>query len=1667
MPKAGGIVAKENSGVNVEVGLSSSDFKKGIAQINRSLRVLDSEFKKSKAEMGGFEKGLDQMKLKSQSLSKKLEVQQDKVRLLSEQYEKVKKAKGDDNKETQNMLVQLNRAKTEMTKMQNQLNKVNKDIKEQGSRWKQLSDKLDKASKKMKSVGNRLSRVGKDLTSKLSIPIVAAGTAAVKFSGDFEESSNKVATIADTTVKSISQLNKGVLKLSNDTGIAATELNEALYQTISATGDTANALDYVEVSTKAAEGGFTDTTTAVDGLTTVMNAYGLKGKKAFKSVADQMLQAQNYGKTTFGEMAQSIGNVIPIASKLEVSTEELFASIATLTKNGIQTSQAITGLKAAYSNILKPSKQASELAAKLGLEFNSAHLKSIGWAEFLDEIRNKTGGNEEQMAKLFGSVEALNSVTVLATKGSEDFSGALEAMKNSTGTTEKAFEKMNRGTKDSIADLVNSLKNLAISFGKILAPTVNQMVEKMQGFVNWVQSLDEGQKKLITTIGLLTSGVGVGILVIGKFASAIGTSIEVGSKMIKTIKALELANIKNTAKTIASTASMAAQKGAMIAGAAATKAVTAAQWLLNAALTANPIGLVITAVAGLIAILTALYFKNETVRKALQKAWEGLKAVAKIVGNGIGKAWESTRKKVSETWTKLKDNTRKTWNLISKEIEKNGGGIKGVMITYTKGYISVWKKGFETLDNITGGRLGKIVGKIKDFGKNSIYALKRVPSKMKEMGAYIIQGLKNGITNKAHEVIDYMKSLANKIKNGFKKVMGIHSPSRVMQEYGRYIDEGLKIGMEDGEDDVLDQAKKIAKGIEDSIQVNVDKLDRFANKVVEAVKKKYEDIEEAEINSLNRQIEAQENASNKIIKQYDKEYMAKLKVIDKEEYDRLQAIQSEIDAIDAKTQAEEKALREQESKKKQARLKQAVEEANNDEERKRAKEELNKFLLEREREKILEERKQQKESLKEEMDAIKEQTGKKKDELKAEYDNKKANELAKNKEVIEGLKAEIEETKKHYEKLKSTENTESEARKLILDGNQKELVKLLNTYTPKWQDAGQSMSSKIIDGLNSEKQTSQDAIDQMLNVKSVVDEQKIALEGLNKKISSLEQESKKASTSSSGASDSINAMGDMALDTSQDLETLANSEGVVADKAKETTDNFKQSKEEMKTAIDDYISKNNELTGQLTTAYLSVEGVTEEMKNNVIGKYEELSSSTNKEIETHKNNTLSTLNQLFSESKTLTEEEKKAILNTVNNKYTEMQTKTTEGQNRINEIFTIASNKKRTLSEEEKREINRIQGEMSKIAIETLSDSEIEQKAIFERLKSEADRITLEQKAEVVKNSIEQKEKTIKEAEQQRKDTIKEIIKQRDVMGIISEEQAEKLIEEAKRQYNEAKDKAEKMHNKVVEEAKKQASEHINEVIWETGEVKSKWQLMKEDVITKTIEMKDDVVKFIKKMGTNISEAWENIRTDVKEKVEKVKEVTVDAIEETKEEVEYYVDKMKDIFGSIIDKAKNAIDKIKEFNGMKVKDKVLKITRKVKTVYSSAKKAITGNAIGTNDFEGGLTWVSEKGNELIQEPSGRSYVATGKQLLDLPRHTKIFTNTQTRRIMSGEAYKNNSNNIKIDINYNKLADAIASKLDGVNRGVTQNLTINSLQPLSPAETARKIKAASRELGMLW
>ncbi|WP_243158354.1 phage tail tape measure protein, partial [Clostridium sporogenes] len=130
-----------------------------------------------------------------------------------------------------------------------------------------------------------------------------------------------------------------------------------------------------------------------------------------------------------------MGSLTPIAKSAGASIDEMLAGMASLTKNGLKTDEAVTALKGVFSSVIKPTEEAAKTAQQLGIDFSVSALKSKGFAKFLEEIKVKTGGNTETMGKLFGNVRALSGALVLTGKGFGDFNTSLDAMKNSAGLT--------------------------------------------------------------------------------------------------------------------------------------------------------------------------------------------------------------------------------------------------------------------------------------------------------------------------------------------------------------------------------------------------------------------------------------------------------------------------------------------------------------------------------------------------------------------------------------------------------------------------------------------------------------------------------------------------------------------------------------------------------------------------------------------------------------------------------------------------------------------------------------------------------------------------------------------------------------------------------------------------------------------------------------------------------------------------------------------------------------------------------------------------------------------------------------------------------------------------------------------------------------------------------
>lgn len=389
---------------------------------------------------------------------------------------------------------------------------------------KELGDQSASMSDKFAGVGSAMTTMGSSLTKNVTAPLVGAGTAAVKFATDFDDGMKKVETIADTSVKPIKELGDEVLRLSSDVNVSTDGLSEALYQVISATGDTANAMDYLEISSKLAKGGFTDVTMAVDGATSVMNAYGLQGEEAFQKVADTMITTQNVGKTTVDDLAKSLYNVIPTAASLGVSFDEVSAGLAAITAQGTPTAVATTQMRQLFVELSKDGGQAAITFQEMSGQTFKQFIESGGSvAEALEYMDKAAQEQNKSLSDMFSSVEAGNAALQLTGVGGEKFAVALDAMGESAGATETAFNTMSESAGNQFAAVVNNLKNVATQFGTIILPYVLKFTEGMVGFMQKLLEMDESTKQIIVTVSAVVAAIGPVLLIGGKLATGISS----------------------------------------------------------------------------------------------------------------------------------------------------------------------------------------------------------------------------------------------------------------------------------------------------------------------------------------------------------------------------------------------------------------------------------------------------------------------------------------------------------------------------------------------------------------------------------------------------------------------------------------------------------------------------------------------------------------------------------------------------------------------------------------------------------------------------------------------------------------------------------------------------------------------------------------------------------------------------------------------------------------------------------------------------------------------------------------------------------------------------------------------------------------------------------------
>jgi len=531
---------------------------------------------------------------------------------------------------------------------------------------------------------------------KLSAVFATPFIAGVKVFADFEQQMASVATMLDRPEKHMARFRKGIRDMAVEFGESTEALAGGLYDILSASVPAEKALDVLAVAARAAKAGLTDTKTAADAITTVLNAYGLSAENA-GDVSDLLFSIVKRGKTTFAEIAPAIGMVATTAATAGVSLDELGSALATMTRNGVRTENAVTALNAIISAFLKPTDEAAEYARTLGFEMSSATIKSEGLAGVFARISKLP---PDAISKLFPNVRALRGV-LPALKNMEGFIEDMGAMGARAGATETAYARMTRSLSHSFRQLKQSALAALSVIGEALAEPMSKAAAAIKRWARNIRELVEKNKGLVIAAAKVVAIIGLvgGALVaagaagsmmafvfggIASIISAVGTALG----MLGSILAAILSPIGLVITGMAALAAYilyATGAGAKALGWLGEKFDILKETALKAwkgigdALAAGDIALAAKVLwlsmkmewtRGINFLEKAwLNFRNFFIKIGCD-AWHGLLATVEVVWHALEVGWIETTAFLSKTWTRFTGWVAKAWHWVGKQLSK-------------------------------------------------------------------------------------------------------------------------------------------------------------------------------------------------------------------------------------------------------------------------------------------------------------------------------------------------------------------------------------------------------------------------------------------------------------------------------------------------------------------------------------------------------------------------------------------------------------------------------------------------------------------------------------------------------------------------------------------------------------------------------------------------------------------------------------------------------------------------------------------------------------------------------------------------------------------------------------------------------------------------------------
>ena len=581
------MAANRIKGITVEIGGDTTKLQTALKGVNTEIRNTQSQLKDVekllKLDPGNTELMAQKHRLLGQAVSE-----------TKEKLETLKTAAEQANTALANGEIsqsQYDALQREIIETENNL----RDLERQAGQSAVALQKIAATGEKLKTVGSAIEGVGQKL-----MPVTAAvgglGVAAVKVASDFDSAMSQVAAVSGATGKDLEALRDKAREMGSKTKFSASEAAEAMNYMAMAGWKTNDMLSGIEGIMNLAAASGEDLATTSDIVTDALTALGLSAEDS-GHFADILAAASSNANTNVSMMGETFKYCAPVAGALGFSAEDTAEAIGLMANAGIKSSQAGTAMRSMMTNLTGEVKFVGDAFGELTIQTTNTDgsMRSLGdiladcRAAFAQMSESEKAANAEALV----GKNAMSGFLAVMNAAPGDIEKLNSAINNCDGTAEKMAATMQDNLAGQLTILKSQLEELAISIGEILMPYIRQIVGWIQGLVDWLNSLDEGTKKIIVTVALVAAALGPVLIVIGKVVGAIGTIMTVVPQIAGAISSV-----------------IAFVSGTVIP---AISAVVAA------------IGWVPLAIAAVVAILVVLYNKCEWFREAVNAIWTQIK----------------------------------------------------------------------------------------------------------------------------------------------------------------------------------------------------------------------------------------------------------------------------------------------------------------------------------------------------------------------------------------------------------------------------------------------------------------------------------------------------------------------------------------------------------------------------------------------------------------------------------------------------------------------------------------------------------------------------------------------------------------------------------------------------------------------------------------------------------------------------------------------------------------------------------------------------------------------------------------------------------------------------------------------------------------------------------